>query len=826
MAIALYPGSFKPPHRGHFNVVKQLATKNATGKEYSLDNYQEVGDEVLSGDYRTLNEIDKVVVFIGGGVRDNVDQVLSKEIWDTYYFKHLPSNVEIIAGDGNPMKEAKEYAKKYPEEKFYAITGIRGEEDYTDLKRLSTFKNLDNVTGVALTSLQDKKISATSLRKAALDGNIDSVQDFFPKELTGDEILKILDKLKQVIIAEMKAKQLESPLSKKIATQVEGVFNAWFDKEESVKDPLKEGSGGTPIAPMSAIKSSDRNKLDTLYHRLRNMIGDDFYKIIFNQDHIRIQLKGSGLNETLESESFDFTPHIASILEYMIDEGMNILPIPEVKLVRDEHNAKELFGKTAHYNPVEKEIVLYIEGRHPKDVLRSFAHEMIHHKQNLENRLNNISTTNTNEDDNLLELEKEAYLEGNITFRNWEDGIKNSKENLNEDSSYDKYEWLADELAEKYVTEFRENFEDLGNTKHHIEEFINKSGLSFELDVTLMFNDKVKDIDGQAYAIVDIEEEDDDYKEDDRIEVEIHVNPKIEKAYSVMQETLLQFLVHEMEHLKHHTDSLNRVEDEEIPEVNKIRSLINMGAIPAYTYRLLPREVAAAVKEFMAKAKSSGREFADIVHEELDKEGYNQEEKEAIVKAYRKELKRKNFNVTLQEQEQDNLTFYLDMDGVLADFDRRFTELAGQSPDDYKNEKGENAFWDFIDEKHKKVFWVGIPLMKGAKNLVNAVKDYNYQILTSPSIKKQSEEGKQEWIEKYKDLLFNGNIPKVEFKSSGKKHTVKTNLTKNDILIDDRSKNIDPWIENGGTGILYKNINQVLRDINNEITSYKVSGKE
>ena len=57
--------------------------------------------------------------------------------------------------------------------------------------------------------------------------------------------------------------------------------------------------------------------------------------------------------------------------------------------------------------------------------MRSFVHEMIHHKQNLEGRLGNISTTNTNEDDKLLEIEKEAYLEGNITFRNWEDSVKN-----------------------------------------------------------------------------------------------------------------------------------------------------------------------------------------------------------------------------------------------------------------------------------------------------------------------------------------------------------------------------------------------------------------
>jgi len=64
-------------------------------------------------------------------------------------------------------------------------------------------------------------------------------------------------------------------------------------------------------------------------------------------------------------------------------------------------------------------------GRHPKDVLRSFAHEMVHHEQNLNGTLGNVSTTNTNEDGHLEELEKEAYQKGNIMFRNWEDSIKN-----------------------------------------------------------------------------------------------------------------------------------------------------------------------------------------------------------------------------------------------------------------------------------------------------------------------------------------------------------------------------------------------------------------
>ena len=101
--------------------------------------------------------------------------------------------------------------------------------------------------------------------------------------------------------------------------------------------------------------------------------------------------------------------------------------VNQVKIKKDPIEAANFFGKTAYYSPTLKEIVLYVEGRHNKDIVRSFAHEMIHHIQNLEGRLGNITTSNTNEDDYLEELEKEAYLLGNITFRNWEDSLKNPK---------------------------------------------------------------------------------------------------------------------------------------------------------------------------------------------------------------------------------------------------------------------------------------------------------------------------------------------------------------------------------------------------------------
>jgi len=119
---------------------------------------------------------------------------------------------------------------------------------------------------------------------------------------------------------------------------------------------------------------------------------------------------------------------ILSLAKHMIDKGLNIQPLPTVKFIKDdEENASNMLGKTAYYNPSEKSITLYTFGRHSKDILRSFSHEMIHHMQNLENRLNNIITTNTNEDGDLPELEREAYELGNMTLREWEDSIKNKK---------------------------------------------------------------------------------------------------------------------------------------------------------------------------------------------------------------------------------------------------------------------------------------------------------------------------------------------------------------------------------------------------------------
>ena len=111
-----------------------------------------------------------------------------------------------------------------------------------------------------------------------------------------------------------------------------------------------------------------------------------------------------------------------------MDDNIDIRPLPKVKFVEDEANASKILGNTAYYDPQNCAITLYITDRHPKDILRSFAHEMIHHMQNMQGRLNNIGTQNINQDDNLKGLEKEAYELGNILLRSWE----NSQDQINE----------------------------------------------------------------------------------------------------------------------------------------------------------------------------------------------------------------------------------------------------------------------------------------------------------------------------------------------------------------------------------------------------------
>jgi len=102
---------------------------------------------------------------------------------------------------------------------------------------------------------------------------------------------------------------------------------------------------------------------------------------------------------------------------------------PDIHYVTDKDNANNMLGYTAHYQPEKKIVTVYISNRHPKDALRSLAHELVHHAQNERGDLNNVVTQQgyAQSDPHMRKMEEEAYLKGNMMFRDWEDHCKSQK---------------------------------------------------------------------------------------------------------------------------------------------------------------------------------------------------------------------------------------------------------------------------------------------------------------------------------------------------------------------------------------------------------------
>jgi cytidyltransferase-like protein len=312
-SIALYPGKFKPPHKGHFDVAKQL-----------------------------LKKVNRVEIIISSKPVDGITAEQSKKVWELYNTL-LGGKLDIKIIQGSPVTYVLDTIEANQNNYYVAVYG-KGEEDrYRNVGKDPRYMNAETFDGGTTTS-DGGNINATDFRNALRSGQ--DITKFIPDGLDKQDVFNAL-----------------------------GI------------DGIAEGCGCQHEQPM------------------------------------------------------DFKSALVSLTKYMINNGMNIKPLPKLIIIKNDlENANNVLGKTAHYDPNNCSITLFTLNRHPKDILRSYAHEMIHRIQDNEGRLNNIKTTNTNEDGNLEELEKEAYLNGNMTFRNWEDSLK---KNINE--------WVVDIPKYNYI---------------------------------------------------------------------------------------------------------------------------------------------------------------------------------------------------------------------------------------------------------------------------------------------------------------------------------------------------------------------------------------
>jgi len=101
--------------------------------------------------------------------------------------------------------------------------------------------------------------------------------------------------------------------------------------------------------------------------------------------------------------------------------------VPKLFLKNSEEEANNPMGKTGFYDPNDESITIYIGKRHPKDIMRSLSHELMHHTQKCNGEFDNAE--NMGEDGyaqnngHLRSMEIQAY-QASIVFRDWEDSTK------------------------------------------------------------------------------------------------------------------------------------------------------------------------------------------------------------------------------------------------------------------------------------------------------------------------------------------------------------------------------------------------------------------
>ena len=130
-------------------------------------------------------------------------------------------------------------------------------------------------------------------------------------------------------------------------------------------------------------------------------------------------------------------PLVKSLYSYAQRE-MGFKNPAHITFETDLENSKKDLGRTAHYHPGSFTITIYTDRRHIKDILRSMAHELVHHDQNCNGAFEKPFESGpgyAQKDAGMRELERDAYERGNMIFRDWEDTYKQA---LNETNYYRK----------------------------------------------------------------------------------------------------------------------------------------------------------------------------------------------------------------------------------------------------------------------------------------------------------------------------------------------------------------------------------------------------
>jgi len=158
--------------------------------------------------------------------------------------------------------------------------------------------------------------------------------------------------------------------------------------------------------------------------------------------------------------------------------------------------------------------------------------------------------------------------------------------------------------------------------------------------------------------------------------------------------------------------------------------------------------------------------------------------------------------VRLKEVVNNRFKIFLDLDGVMADFNRGRREIL-KLPDGAPSEE---IFAALAGDKGKD-FFLKLPKTRDADQLWKFLKGNDLQILTAipTTNREEAAKNKVQWVKR--------NLSKNVKTITTTRRNKKKYAGPDNILIDDHKKNIEEWEGAGGIGIFHTSASKTIKEL-------------
>jgi len=165
-------------------------------------------------------------------------------------------------------------------------------------------------------------------------------------------------------------------------------------------------------------------------------------------------------------------------------------------------------------------------------------------------------------------------------------------------------------------------------------------------------------------------------------------------------------------------------------------------------------------------------------------------------------------NVPPTSDAAPRFAFFVDIDGVLSDFDTHAKDNGKYGP-------GGDTLWDLLDLD----WWQSMPQYPGAAAFFSALATEGpTRFLTAPVPQVDCFAGKADWVSRFRARQGIDDLERLIICRAVDKNLL---ARPHHILIDDRQKNIDEWQAAGGIGILHKgDFADTLRRVRDAMAAY------